>query len=171
MNPISTMNAEQLNPRRRTSCRAICRTERCSLYWSEAPKDAARHKQMRLRFGTKTARVVALIVLLMSVADYWTYDRWDPTAPMNASGPEAMAIVASQRTQTASLCGANLLDDHCVCCSAALVPPAPVLRLPDLVSHVQCFVYSVPSAAGLTTGFTASPQLWEVIGFYRPMRV
>lgn len=75
-----------------------------------------------MRLGTITIRLVALILLLVSVSDYWAFDQWDATAPMNASGPEAMEVMASQKAQTARLHSAALPDDHCLCCSPVVAP-------------------------------------------------
>ena len=71
----------------------------------------------KMRLALVTIRLAALIVLLASASDYWAYDRWDPAAPMNSSGPEAISLFASRAASTLSLHRANLPDDHCLCCS------------------------------------------------------
>jgi len=67
-----------------------------------------------MRLGRVTIRLAALIVLLTSASDYWAYDQWDPTAPMNSTGPDAIAVFASHTTSTVSLRCIDLPDDHCL---------------------------------------------------------
>jgi len=67
------------------------------------------------------------MVLLTSVSDYWAYDRWDPAAPMNAPGPEAMTTFVSNAALNVTLYSTTLPDDHCLCCSPWVAPPPPVL--------------------------------------------
>ena len=85
-----------------------------------------------MRSGTLTIRLVALAVLLASFSDYWAYDRWDPTAPMNSSGPETVAGLDLHAPSGARLRSANLSDDHCLCCSPLVSPAAPAIPLPAL---------------------------------------
>ena len=70
-----------------------------------------------MRLGIITVRLAALILFLTSFSDYWAYDQWDPTPPVNSSGSEAIAVFASHTASTVSLRGANLPDDHWSGCS------------------------------------------------------
>jgi hypothetical protein len=82
-------------------------------------------------------RLVALIVLLTSAFDYYAFDRWDPSAPMNSAGPEAISAFAPQTAATtASLHTTDLSDDHCLCCSPWIAPPRPVLPRVSVSSSV-----------------------------------
>src|SRR5215469_18017636 len=85
-----------------------------------------------MKLSTIALRLIALIVLLTSFSDYWAYDRWDPTAPMNSSGPEAIAALNLRVPSSASVQCADLPDDNCACCSPLMAPPAPVIPQPAL---------------------------------------
>jgi hypothetical protein len=124
-----------------------------------------------MRLWTPTIRLVALIVLLTSVSDYWAYDRWDCTAPMNSPGPETMAVIALQKVQTVSLRGASLPDDHCLCCSPLMARSAPVLPLPCLSSLLQNVVASIELTPLRGIDLSGSVPLRDPTGFDRPLRV
>lgn len=124
-----------------------------------------------MRLPTIIVRLVGLLVLLVSVSDYWAYDRWDPTAPMNASGPETMELVGAQKAPSASLNSTALPDDHCLCCSPVVAPPAPVLPIPSFFSFAHQVGYSLRSEELRTSAFRASLPFCDSTGFDRPLRV
>ena len=125
-----------------------------------------------MRLGKITIRLAALLVLLTSFSDYWAYDRWDPAAPMNACGPEAVAAFDFHAPSGACLRSTNLSDDHCVCCSPVIAPPAPVVphsayNTPPLNE----FSPTVISAALKPPAMSASPPFRDPTGVDRPLRV
>lgn len=130
---------------------------------------ARKQKHMRLR--SITIRLAALIVLLTSFSDYWAYDRWDPTAPMNSSGPEAIASLAMHRGSDVVLASASLQDDHCLCCSPVIAPSGPVLPPPSMGLPVDRLVYSIRSAALSAFVSGATLPLVDPPHFGRPLRV
>jgi len=117
-------------------------------------------------------RLTALIVLLTSFSDYWAYDRWDPTAPMNSSGPEAIAALNLKGPSTASVQCADLPDDNCVCCSPLMAPPAPVIPQPvlNLQSANELPHAIVIVSLASNTLITASPPPQEPTSFDGPLR-
>ena len=125
---------------------------------------------MRLRIAT--IRLAALVVLLTSFCDYWAYDRFDPAAPMNASGPEALAAFDLHAPSTASFCSANLPDDDCICCSPLVAPHAPAVPRPafDMPSanELACAAASGELTAPATS---TSPPSFGPAGSYRPLRL
>jgi hypothetical protein len=125
---------------------------------------------IEMTLGIVANRLAALFVLLASFADYWAYDQWGPAAPMNSSGPEAIAALKLHGPSSASVQCANLADDNCACCSPLMAPPAPVVPQPAL--HVQA-VTEFPSpvvSAALKPSISASPPWQEPTGFDRPLR-
>jgi hypothetical protein len=75
-----------------------------------------------MRFQAVTIRMVALIVLLASASDYSAFDRFDPSAPMNAAGLEAIPYLVSRTAALVGLRTNNLPDDHCLFCSPWIAP-------------------------------------------------
>jgi hypothetical protein len=125
-----------------------------------------------MRLGIVTIRLAALVVLFTSFSDYWAYDRFDPTAPMNSSGADALAVLDLFAPPGVGLQSANLPDDHCVCCSPLVAPPAPVVPQPasatPSVNELACAVVSI----GLKPpAISTSPPLRDPTGFDRPLRV
>lgn len=124
-----------------------------------------------MRLGKVTIRLVAVVVLLVSFSDYWAFDRWDPTAPMNSSGPDAFAALDWHRASGASVRCTNLPDDHCAFCSPLMAPSAPVV--PPLVMDAQSvseLPYAVVWAALHPLAVAASPPGHEPTGFVLPLR-
>jgi hypothetical protein len=78
-----------------------------------------------MRSWTVTIRLVALIVLLTSAADYSVFDLWDPSAPMNSAGVAAIQRLVPQTGMTAS--ATESPDDHCFCCSPWIAAKSPEL--------------------------------------------
>jgi hypothetical protein len=125
-----------------------------------------------MRLSAIAIRLTASIVLLASFSDYWAYDRWDPTAPMNSSGSAAIPVFDLHGPSGASLHSTDLPDDHCACCSPIVAPPAPVVPLPSL---------SAASTVGLASNFACalsmpvasspSPPFSDPMGFGLPLRV
>jgi hypothetical protein len=83
-----------------------------------------------------TIRAVVLIVLLTSASDYSAFDRFDPSAPMNSAGAQAMPHLVSRTAILASLCTNDLPDDHCLFCSPWIAPQRSVLAQSSLSSAV-----------------------------------
>jgi hypothetical protein len=121
-------------------------------------------------FRKPTIRLASLIVLLVSGSDYWAYDRWDPTAPMNSSGPQALALFVSQVASGVSLRCSNLPDDHCLCCSPLVVPPVPMMPLGCFGSSLD-LVYSAKQSAWNLLSARHSVPARDPTGFNRPLRV
>jgi hypothetical protein len=119
-----------------------------------------------------TIRLIALVVLLASFSDYWAYDRWDPTAPMNAAGSEGVAALTQHVPSDVCLRSTDLADDCCVCCSPLVSPPAPVLPLPSLdalLENEQEVSFVAEPSRPLATFHP--PPIREATGFDRPHRV
>lgn len=131
---------------------------------------ARRTRNMKLR--TVTIRLIALVVLFASFSDYWAYDRWDPTAPMNATGPEAVAALTQHIPSNVCWRRTDLTDDYCVFCAPLVSPPAPVLPQPSLGALLEN-----EQEAGLVAGPSRRlatfhpPPIREATGFDRPHRV
>jgi hypothetical protein len=89
-----------------------------------------------MRFRTVTTRLAALIVLFVSAADYWMYDRADPTAPMNAAS-EGTAAMVRQSVLAAALQTIDAPDDHCLWCSPSIAARPPVLPRSDAISFMS----------------------------------
>jgi hypothetical protein len=124
-----------------------------------------------MRLGKITIRLAALLVLLTSFSDYWAYDRWDPAAPMNASGPEAVAAFDFHVPSGACWHSTNLSDDHCICCSPVIARPAPVVPHPALrTSPLNEFGPTAISAA-LNPPAMPAPPFPDPTGSDRPLRV
>jgi hypothetical protein len=125
-----------------------------------------------MRLGIVTIRLAALVVLLASFSDYWVYDRFDPAAPMNLSGLEAVPVLDLQAPSCVSLHSPNLSDDNCLCCSPMLAPPAPVFPQPALNRpFVNVLADAVISAELKRVAISTSPPLRDPTGFDRPLRV
>jgi len=125
---------------------------------------------IEMKLGIVTFKLSALFVLFASFSDYWAYDRWDPAAPMNSSGPEAIAVLNSHGSSTPSLQCANLPDDSCACCSPLMAPSAPVVPQPALdVQSVNELVHAIAVAA-LEPPISASPPWQGPTGFDHPLR-
>jgi hypothetical protein len=125
-----------------------------------------------MRLGIATIRFTALVVLTASFSDYWAYDRFDPTAPMNASGPEALAVFDLHAPSSTGLHSSNLPDDQCICCSPLIAPPAHTIPQPVLgTPSVDELAHAVVSAELEPSAISASPPLRDPAGFARPLRV
>src|SRR3984957_11440146 len=125
-----------------------------------------------MRLGTVTIRLAALVVLLTSFSDYWAYDRYDPSASMNSSGSEAIAVLDWHAPSGVAWRSVNLPDDHCVCCSPLVAPPAPVLPKPSLgTPSVNKLAFTVVSAELRPPAISTSPPSLDPTGFDRPLRV
>jgi hypothetical protein len=97
-----------------------------------------------MRSWTVTIRLVALIVLLTSAADYSAFDPWDPSAPMNSAGVAVIQCLVPQMGMTAS--ATDLPDDHCLCCSPWIAAKSPALPRAVLsLSAAQSVVADIPS--------------------------
>jgi hypothetical protein len=126
----------------------------------------------KMRLGILPIRLAALAVLLTSFSDYWAYDRFDPTAPMNSSGPEAVAVLGLHPASGAGLRSANLADDNCVCCSPLIAPPGPVLPRPALDTlSANEYAAAAVSTELKPPAISTSPPLNDPTGFARPLRV
>jgi hypothetical protein len=125
---------------------------------------------MRLRIAT--IRLAALVVLLTSFCDYWAYDRFDPAAPMNASGPEALAGFDLPAPSSAGFCSANLPDDDCICCSPLVARHAPAVPRPafdmPFANELACAVDSGELTAPAKSTWPPSPG---PAGSVLPLRV
>ena len=154
---------------------ANCRDHRSSVDWCSRRRldvsTSRSDRSTKMRLGIITFRLAALIVLITSASDYWAYDQWDPTAPMNSSGPEAIAIFASNTPSAVSLHCANLPDDHCLCCSPSVAPPAPVLPQAGFGSSADGLIYSIRPTGSKTLSLRASLPSRDPTGFQRPPRV
>jgi hypothetical protein len=125
-----------------------------------------------MTLGMGTFRIAALVVLLTSFSDYWAYDRFDPAAPMNSSGPEAVAVLDLDAPSGVGLQSSNLPDDRCVCCSPVIWPPGPVVPQPTLSTpSVNDVPYPVLSAELKPVAISTSPPLRDPTGFDRLLRV
>jgi hypothetical protein len=126
-----------------------------------------------MKLGMVTIRFAALAVLLTSVFDYWAYDRFDPSAPMNSSGPESAAVLDLHIPCGVGLHGANLPDDNCVCCSPIVAPLAPVVPQPALSTPPSetDVAYTVAPAELKLPAISSSPPLPDPTAFDRPLRV
>ena len=149
---------------------------RCSLNSSEGRRFGSqglcrRLGPTRMIFRLIIIRLVALVVLFTAASDYWAYDRWDPDAPMNASGPEAVAVFTAVGASNTSLLSANLPDDHCLCCSPLVVPPAPVLPQIGFGSCVAVIHHSIGQPSPRPTDAGASISSPPLTGFDRPLRI
>jgi len=118
-------------------------------------------------------RVTALIVLLASFSDYWAYDRWDPTAPINSCGAESVAAFGLHGPSTAGLRAVDLPDDRCVCCSPTLTPSVPAIPVPAWNAFSEV---SLRAAGGGPGGFwptviSPSPPFRDSAGFGLPLRI
>jgi hypothetical protein len=117
-------------------------------------------------------RLAALLVLLTAFSDYWAYDRWDPTAPMNSLGSEAVEAVNLHPPSGVHFHSANLQDDRCICCSPLLAPKAPVVPPPTLsassANELACGV--IPTSLR-PLGMLTPPPLRDRTGSDRPLRV
>lgn len=126
----------------------------------------------RMRLRIVTIRLAALLVLLTSFADYWAYDRWDPTAPMNSCGSEAVEAVNLHPPSAVHFHSANLQDDRCVCCSPVLAPPAPVVPQSALrASSANELACGVIATSLRPLGIPTSPPLRGRAGSDRPLRI
>jgi hypothetical protein len=127
---------------------------------------------MRLRIFT--IRITALAVLLSSFSDYWAYDRFDPAAPMNSSGVDAVAAfnLRADAPACVGLHSANLPDDHCIYCSPLVRQPGPVVAQPALgavaANELAC---AVASTKLKPPAISTSPPSHDSTGFNRPLRV
>ena len=110
-----------------------------------------------MRSRVITIRIVALIVLMTSAADYAAFDRWDPSAPMNSAGLEAIPDLVPETATSLSVRATYLPDDHCLCCSPWIAPQLPALQPASLSSSV-------------TQTAKASLQSSDPILFERPPR-
>jgi hypothetical protein len=127
---------------------------------------------VRVRFGIVTIRITALFVLLASFSDYWAYDRYDPTAPMNASGSEGSAALDLHAPSGIALHSANLPDDDCVCCSPLIASAAPVLPQPALgMRSPNELAYPAGASELKPPAISTSPPSLEPTRFERPRRV
>jgi hypothetical protein len=87
-----------------------------------------------MRFQAVTIRFAALMVLLTSASDYSAFDRFDPSAPMNSAGLEAIRYIVSQTATLARVRTNDLPDDHCLFCSPWIAPRQAVLAQSSLSS-------------------------------------
>jgi hypothetical protein len=121
-----------------------------------------------MTFRKPIIRLASLTVLLASGLDYWAYDRWDPAAPMNSSGPEALAVFVSQDASNVSVHCARVPDDHCLWCSPTMAPAAPQLAL-------GCFGSSVVYPTGPSAWNSSRPAIFfprrDPAEFDGPLRV
>jgi hypothetical protein len=102
------------------------------------------NKHMRSR--TIIIRLLALIVLATSAFDYYAFDRWDPSAPMN-SAELAIHDLAPHTAITVSARTTSSADDNCLCCSPCLQPRRPALPRVHLSSSLIQIVNAwLPSA-------------------------
>ena len=125
-----------------------------------------------MRLGTLTIRLAALAVLLASFSDYWAYDRWDPAAPMNSCGCEAVSVFDFQAPSDVGLRGANLPDDHCACCSPIVAPPAPIVPRPALSTFpATCVAADIASTLQLAVAISVSPPLGDTASLGVPLRI
>lgn len=125
-----------------------------------------------MRLGIVTIRLVAAVVLLVSFSDYWAYDRWDPTASMNSSDPDAIAALDWHSASGARVRCTNLPDDQCAFCSPLMAPPAPVV--PPLALDTQSVTelpHALVSTALHPPTISASPPRREPTEFVLPLRV
>ena len=118
---------------------------------------------------TNLMRLAAILVLVTSVLDYWAYDRFDPTAPMNACGRDALSGLLFDAVPVVSLESPNLPDDHCLGCSPLLRPRAPSVPLAGLFSSVNDSVYRCAKLNRIETSAPIASR--DPTGFERPMQV
>jgi hypothetical protein len=73
------------------------------------------------------AQAVAVFVLLASFFDYFEFDRYDPSAPVNHAVPETAAASAGS-ARPVEAASTDQGDDQCLWCSPAVLPPPIELR-------------------------------------------
>jgi hypothetical protein len=125
-----------------------------------------------MNVSTIALRLTALIVLLASFSDYWAYDRWDPTAPMNSYGSEAVALMDLQGPSPVGLRSTNLPDDRCGCCSPIVAQPAPVIPLPVFSAFSEIWLaVSLASTPSTPVATSPSPPFRDATGFGLTLRI
>jgi hypothetical protein len=83
-----------------------------------------------------TIRLIAIVLLLAAAFDYFAFDVWDPSAPMNSAASGAIPGVVPQTVTTTTVRTPDLPDDHCLGCSPWIAPPRPLLPQVSFSSSV-----------------------------------
>jgi len=79
-------------------------------------------------------RLVALLVLIAAASDYCAFDVWDPAAPMNSAGSEAISDLVPDWQASVKVRTSELPDDHCLCCSPWIASQRPAREPASLSS-------------------------------------
>jgi hypothetical protein len=92
-------------------------------------------------------RLIALLVLITAASDYCAFDVWDPSAPMNSAGSEAIGDLVQYSQASVKIRTSELPDDHCLWCSPWIASQRPALQPTSLSSSVtQAAKASLPSS-------------------------
>jgi len=93
-----------------------------------------------------TLRLIAVIVLLVGVADYFAFDVGDPLAPMSAAGmPTLICKSVHRHLGPASILHTDTQDDGCICCAAGLTAHQVELVVAEVIATTSTWYILPPS--------------------------
>jgi hypothetical protein len=98
--------------------------------------DSADYNKERMPLRAILFRLVAVLVLITSAFDYYSFDVWDPTAPMSSTRSEIIRDLISHHQTSAKIGTSDLADDQCLGCAPGISPRPPVLHRISLNSFV-----------------------------------
>jgi len=93
-----------------------------------------------------TLRLIAVIVLLSGVGDFFAFDVGDPLAPMSAAGtPGFICTSGNRHLSPTTIRHTDSQDDGCICCAAGFTVHRVELIVAEVTATMSLLYILPPS--------------------------